>query len=266
MVYRIQDGKTAEALFAGWEESLIWSCLRGTMGYLYADAQDEPHSAMAILGDFVFFAGKPNRELAVYKPDWCTRDFIIAVPQGQGWADVIEDCWKEKAKKVVRYAMKKEEDVFDRDRLRSIVAGLLPEYTISLLDEGLYDYCRKTDWCGDFVSQFADWKTYRELGLGVMVLKDKIPVAGASSYSAYRGTDRRDEAGKNGGIAIEIDTREDYRRQGLASVCGARLILECLDRGLYPSWDAQNRWSVSLAEKLGYHFSHEYTAYEIQGY
>ena len=99
-----------------------------------------------------------------------------------------------------------------------------------------------------------------------MVLKDKIPVAGASSYSAYRGTDRRDEAGKNGGIEIEIDTREDYRRQGLASVCGARLILECLDRGLYPSWDAQNRWSVSLAEKLGYHFSHEYTAYEIQGY
>ena len=54
----MQDGKTAEALFAGWEESLIWSCLRGTMGYLYADAQEEPHSAMAILGDFVFFAGR----------------------------------------------------------------------------------------------------------------------------------------------------------------------------------------------------------------
>ena len=103
MVYRIQDGKTAEALFAGWEESLIWSCLRGTMGYLYADAQEEPHSAMAILGDFVFFAGKPNRELAVYKPDWCTRDFIIAVPQGQGWADVIEDCWKSEESRTLCY-------------------------------------------------------------------------------------------------------------------------------------------------------------------
>ncbi|MDD6328823.1 MAG: GNAT family N-acetyltransferase, partial [Lachnospiraceae bacterium] len=34
----------------------------------------------------------------------------------------------------------------------------------------------------------------------------------------------------------------------------------------YPSWDAQNKWSVGLAEKLGYHFSHEYTAYEINGY
>jgi len=52
----------------------------------------------------------------------------------------------------------------------------------------------------------------------------------------------------------------------LAYVCAAKLILECLDRNLYPSWDAQNEISVALAEKLGYHFSHTYTAYEIWGY
>ena len=56
------------------------------------------------------------------------------------------------------------------------------------------------------------------------------------------------------------------KRKGLAYVCGSKLILECLERGLYPSWDAQNKWSVALAEKLGYHFSHEYTAYEVSGY
>ena len=77
-------------------------------------------------------------------------------------------------------------------------------------------------------------------------------VAGASSYSRY-----------NDGIEIEIDTKTEHRRKGLASVCGAKLILECLDRDLYPSWDAQNMWSVGLAEKLGYHYSHTYTAYEI---
>ena len=87
------------------------------------------------------------------------------------------------------------------------------------------------------------------------VLKDGELVAGASSYSTY-----------DKGIEIEIDTREDHRRKGLAYVCGAKLILECLEEGLYPSWDAQNKWSVALAEKLGYHFSHEYVAYEIMGY
>lgn len=78
---------------------------------------------------------------------------------------------------------------------------------------------------------------------------------GASSYSAYLG-----------GIEIEIDTKKEYRRKGLASVCGARLILECISRDLYPSWDAQNLWSAALAEKLGYHFGYEYDAYEIYGY
>lgn len=66
-----------------------------------------------------------------------------------------------------------------------------------------------------------------------------------------------------GGIEIEIDTKEEHRRQGLAYACGAKLILECLNKGWYPSWDAQNKWSVALAEKLGYHFSHEYPAYEV---
>ncbi len=77
-------------------------------------------------------------------------------------------------------------------------------------------------------------------------------VVGASSYTCY-----------SQGIEIEIDTKEAFRRRGLASVCGAKLILECLSRGLYPSWDAQNKWSVALAEKLGYHFDREYTAYEV---
>ena len=45
--------------------------------------------------------------------------------------------------------------------------------------------------------------------------------------------------------------------------CSAALILACLRRGWYPSWDAQNPASLSLAEKLGYHFSHAYVAYEV---
>ena len=58
---------------------------------------------------------------------------------------------------------------------------------------------------------------------------------------------------------------EEERRKGLATTASAALILRCLDEGLYPSWDAQNMNSVHLAEKLGYEFDHEYTAYEVSG-
>lgn len=39
--------------------------------------------------------------------------------------------------------------------------------------------------------------------------------------------------------------------------------MEWLERGLYPSWDAANKGSLTLAEKLGYNFDKEYVAYII---
>ena len=43
----------------------------------------------------------------------------------------------------------------------------------------------------------------------------------------------------------------------------AKLMLACLDRQLYPSWDAQNPVSDNLAKKLGYRFDREYPVYEM---
>lgn len=255
MIEKISDTKTAACLFEGWEETMIWSCLQGVMGEVYTDDLQNPKSAMAILGDFVFFAGVPCRDLVQYKPDWCTQDFMILVPQNASWAELIETCYSDRAKKRSRYAIRKEPDVFDREKLRCAVDSLPEEYSIRLIDEELYHKCRSIAWCRDWVAQYADYDTYRRLGLGVVILKDGELVSGASSYTSYQG-----------GIEIEIDTQEQYRRRGLAYICGARLILECLERNLYPSWDAQNLWSVALAEKLGYHYSHTYTVYEIWGY
>lgn len=255
MIYELEKRECAAPIFDGWEETMIWSCLQGVMGHIYVDDKETPASAMAILGDFCFFGGEPDEELAAFKPEWCKQDFIIAVPGRAGWAEAIEDHYRNKAKKVERYAMKKEPGIFDERKLQGIAKQLAPEYTIGMMDEPDFYYCKKEEWCGDFVSQFENWESYRRLGLGVLIKRDGCPVAGASSYTAYRG-----------GIEIEIDTKEEYRRKGLATVCGAKLILECLARNIYPSWDAQNKWSAALAEKLGYHFSHIYDAYEIRGY
>lgn len=246
------NGEIVKDIFAGWNETIIWSCLQRVMGHLYADDSFKPVSAMALLGDFCFFAGKPDTELAAFKPEWTGQDFIIAVPQNHQWAEVIEKQYGNKAKKVMRYAMKKEPDIFDVEKLRNIVMQLPNEYTIKIIDENIFNYCKNKEWCRDLVSQFSDWHQFKINGLGVIILKDGEVVSGASSYSAYLG-----------GIEVEIDTKEEYRRKGLALICGARLICECLDRGLYPSWDAQNLCSVSLAEKLGYNFDYEYVAYEI---
>lgn len=280
-IIELAQPEAAAPLFQGWQETLIWSCLQGVMGHIYVDLSGQPcskndtaksntaksampksampksataKSAMALLGDFCFLAGEPSRELALYKPAWCTRDFMIMVPQTAAWAELIKECYGDRAKETTRYAIKKEPGIFDRAMLQRIVASLPEGFTLVMLDEALFQSCREISWCQDFVSQYTDYAMFRQYGLGAIILKDGEPVSGASSYSSYLG-----------GIEIEIDTREDFRRRGLASVCGAKLILACLDRGWYPSWDAQNKHSVALAEKLGYHYSHDYTAYEIWG-
>lgn len=255
MIYELTDTNKASSLFGKWEETLIWSCLQGIMGKIYADDGNNPTAAMAILGDFAFFAGKPNIELVSYKPGWCTQNFMIMVPQNKHWQNIITQLYGERAKIISRYAIKKEPDIFDKEKLEKAAASLPEQYTLSMIDKRIYQMCKAEAWSADLVSQFSDYEAYHNLGIGAVVCKDDIIVSGASSYSRYLK-----------GIEIEIDTREEYRRKGLAYVCGAKLILECLKQNLYPSWDAHNKGSVALAEKLGYHYSHTYTAVEIWDY
>ncbi len=254
MVFKMEQAYKASPLFRGWQETLIWSCLQGIMGTVYADSPDNPLSAMASLGEFRFFSGKPNRELVLCglsaqegAEDWC-----IMVPRDAEWTVLIEGCYGKQAKKVVRYATVKDPGVFDPGTLREAVRRLPDEYRLCRMDEALFWRCKEIAWCRDWVSQYRDYAMYQKYGMGTVVLKDKEPVSGASSYAGYHG-----------GIEIQIDTAKEFRRKGLGYICGAGLILDCLERRLYPSWDAQNRSSLMLAQKLGYQFAGVYEAFEV---
>lgn len=68
-----------EELFGQWDETIIWSCLQGVMGEIYTNSPEDD-ARMAILGDFVFYAGNPSEKLLRFKPESCNQDFIIMVP------------------------------------------------------------------------------------------------------------------------------------------------------------------------------------------
>ena len=132
MVYEITDTSNVSPLFDKWEETLIWSCLQGIMGKIYADNLNAPTAAMAMIGDFAFFAGKPNIELVSYKPGWCTQSFMIMVPENELWKNTIIDFYKKKATVISRYAIKKEPYIFDKKKLEKANAkrakkGLPPQ-------------------------------------------------------------------------------------------------------------------------------------------
>ena len=246
MIYELKDTSKVKKLFTGWQETLIYSCLQNVMGKIYVTDLVCPSSAFAFVGCFGFFAGEPDRELVVNKPD----GFVIMVPQNEEWSVLIEECYPT-AKRVIRYAIKKD-TVFDVRRLRNEISRLPAEYELRRIDSLIYDRCLENPITADFVSAFESKEQYLKIGRGMVIIKDGNIVAGASSYTRY-----------NEGIEIEVDTVESERRKHLATIVCSALILECLNEGLYPSWDAQNMNSVHLAEKLGYEFAHEYVAYEV---
>lgn len=233
-----------EELFAGWEAPMVRACLQGRMGRVQTLGKD---CALASIGDFCFLAGEPSLELLT------AADAPILVPGSAGWEALIREVLGERAVPFTRYATRRKPENFRRDRLIHFTRSLPHGFAIHPIGREIYFTLMEKEWAWDLCGCFADASDFLERGLGFVVTQGGMLVAGASSYAAC-----------DGAIEIEIDTRPDFRRLGLASACGARLILECLTRGIYPSWDAHDRRSLALAEKLGYRLDHPYTAYWVE--
>lgn len=215
-----------------------------------------PRVALVSISDFVFLAGDdalPDaKELVLAFLDKMGERNVIIAPQNDAWLQLLEELIGNSAKKYERYAIKKDPDAFDQKRLYQYANAIPTEFTLRPIDAELYPIVMATEWARDFCSSFSSCEDFIANGLGVVALREGEIVGGCSAYAYYPG-----------GIEIEVDTRHDMRRRGIALACSAQLILNCLKRGLYPSWDAANRMSVALAEKLGYEEKGAYTVYEI---
>ena len=246
MIYTLNDTDRAQSLFAGWEDTLIYSCLDGVMGRVYVTDLERPASACAHVGCFCLYAGIPEEELVRNKPD----GFIIMIPRDDAWAKLIERCYP-RAIRRTRHAIRKDTR-FDTAALKRNLSLLPDGYELRKIDGELHDRCLENPVTADFVSVFGGRENYMKLGRGFVILRNGAIVSGASSYTRY-----------NGGIEIEVETVEGERNKRLATAACSALILECLSENLYPSWDAANMASVRFAEKLGYEYAHDYAAYEV---
>lgn len=237
-------------LFEGVQETMVWSCLQGLMGEAYAAEETPPACAQLLLGDFAFSAGTAGRRgrrswrgtsLAGcwrYRPTQLGRPSSSRETRGGSSASSDTPLRRSHRPSIRAYLA----------RLAAVPAG----YQELPISRELYEQLKAKEWSRDLVSQFPTWEDYRAHAVGTAALCADEPVCGASTYAYYEG-----------GIEIEIDTAPEHRQRGLATACAARLILTCLDRGLYPSWDAANPTSAALAEKLGYRPAGAYVTYAV---
>lgn len=243
--------KNVWPLVEGWPETIIWTGLQGHWGSVWADDAEKPRSARIVVGDFVFYAGEPNVDM-VRSTEGFFKESILT-PQNEAWAALVEEVWGTQTEKLTRYSIKKEMECFDRTRLEEMASRLPDGYEMRMFDSELAAQALQEAWSWHLCGQYDGVEDFLRRGIGVGITCNGKLAAGAASYSVY-----------DTGIEIEIDTDPAHRGKGLATACGGKLILECLDRGLYPSWDAADLRSVHLAEKFGYHMDAAYPAWFLK--
>lgn len=251
-IYTMKDKSLISSFFPHSHSTLVTSCLTNCMGEIYVDCVDHPLSVQLSIGDFIFFSGIVNKQLLSTIETSLHKKEVIVVPQNQAWVDAITLKYKKEMKIHMRYATKKEANNFNLERLTHYISTLSDAYKIRAIDKELYAQIIHSNWAADLCNNYISSTDFIDHGLGYVILKNNKIVAGASSYSYYPQ-----------GIEIQIDTIKEERRQGLALICGAQLILACLKRGLYPNWDAHTKESLTLAQKLGYTLEKEYSVYII---
>ncbi|WZX99965.1 GNAT family N-acetyltransferase [Bacillus sp. FSL W7-1360] len=238
-------------MFEGIQSTILLSCLQGHMGEAWVNDRTNPTAAQVTIGIFTFYGGDPHakgaRELLCNLPE----DALVIVHTDE-WKKQIETIHQGAFEKFHRYQFKKNAGDLDREHLQSLLASLPEGYELKKMDENIAHHPSLQEVSEDFTAQFESIEDFLARGEGFAILHEGQVMCGASSYSIY-----------DDGIEIEVGTHPDHRRKGLATIVSAALILDCLAKGKYPSWDAANPESTELAKKLGYVYEEAYDTYYI---
>lgn len=235
--------------------SFMLACLSGEIGEVFVDDDKCPKSVMLAVNVFSYFFGEPNAELANNIPATVRNEGGFICDPSASWVALFEQIYGDNLQVFTRYAFCHDKSGFDKDKLMQNISRISDKFAIVPINAEIYHSVMAQEWSVDLCSTFFSCEDYLARGRGFVALIKETGelVCGASSFAKTPD-----------GIEIEIDTKKEHRQKGLASACASALILDCLKDGLYPSWDAANLISASLAKKLGYTFSHEYNTYFIK--
>lgn len=236
------------------DDVVLRSCLEGHTGKVWVNNEDNPQIAIVVAVDFCYLLGDLNECTAVVVNhevlEKCKGKVIIT--NDDLWISHIKKYCPHEFKKFSRYKMKFEPDTIQREQLYDYIMALEPNYQIRRHDESIYQKALKDRFTADFCYCFSSAEEFLLHGIGYFILDNGEIASGISSYTYCKGS-----------IEITVGTQMKYRRKGFALACASKLLLECLDRRIYPSWEAANLESVALAEKLGYKLDKEFYAYSI---
>lgn len=251
---QLQDRALLKPLFRDIPDSMVIAYLQGYMGDGYVDRLPDPSAGLIISGEYSFWAGDAGspaaRDLAESLFDLAdgNQSTAIYAEDTPAWRDLLLTVGKNHPTEMPRYRIAQRDYVFNRPTLQSLIDALPSGYELRPFDRALYEEAMAEDWSREFCETFASAEEYLAKGYGFAVVRDGRLAAGASSMTVY-----------DGGLEVQVATREEHRGRGLALASAAALLLESMERGVRPCWDAATLASRHMAIKLGYEYLGEYS-------
>ena len=251
---KVNDRVCVAPLFAGIEDSMVIAYLQGYMGEAYAMAESRPAAAVIVSGEYSFWGGDAGSDEAAglisgFFQFYAGESSVgIFADRTLEWETALMSREENHPIAVPRFRIAQKDYDFDLDLLQGYIDRLPAGFEMARFNADIYEAMMPEDWSKEFCETFDSADDFLARGFGFAALKDGTPVAGASTMTVY-----------DGGAELQVATREDFRRRGLALPCAAAMVRECALRGMRPCWDAANEVSKHMALKLGYEYEGEYT-------
>ena len=225
--------------------TIIEAYFKSNIGMAWVDDYNNPTACQVIVGDYGFLCGNPDTETAIELvgniPDDYMSSVLVTLTDSEKWDKLLLDYYGKRAKVSTRYSTTLNVAEVNREQLSAFINRLPEQYRMVQIDKEIYQLTKAEKWSSDLCAQFKSSDDFVQRGIGYAVLLQDELVAGASSYLEYTGH-----------IEIELQTKQEHRHRGLALSCSAMLVNECLKNSVYPNWDAANKESLHIAQKLGY--------------
>ncbi|MBQ6383586.1 MAG: GNAT family N-acetyltransferase [Clostridia bacterium] len=190
---------------------------------------------------FVYLEGEPEPEsIARVDSHFRVRPLVC-----------LSDAWEEQIKTQYPDAA-----IYRRTMMKPACSFIIPDntelpagYRLTDMDETAFDQHPFSH--GE---NYSGWAAFQADGSGAVVYHGREIVAAASSFLSVGNE-----------VELDVSTREDHRGRKLAAACVARMLQDCMKRGITVHWDAQNDVSRYLAEKFGFEAEQEYSVYWLPG-
>lgn len=221
---------------------LAEAILEGTTGRVVADNAEDPHAAVL---------EAPNLQLGIVGGNAAhpsARRYLEQLPKqtalffaAEGWEELVQSIHGGKLITLPRYAFTSE--ALDIEHLRKLSSQVPDGYRLEQMDLSLAQRLgeEKSGFAEDHMRLFDSPEDFIERGFGFCLLHGDQMASVATTFAIC-----------SKGIEIQINTRDEHRRRGLATVVATQLIVHSLENRQDPNWDAANESSVGLATKLGY--------------